>query len=690
MNKRTRFVVLSLLSLGALAACGTNPSSESTSTSTPVPPSTSETDKPSVCPEPETHSFAVTTVAATGTEITLITTPDADGLFEAGSIVEFTALPTSEQYEITEVKVGDTTLVPQASYSFVMPNHDIEIATTAKVLGGNDVATVTAFTDETFAALPADVASLNTLLKESKVVNGKLFKEGTFKQTVSGYSSYDDYYDVSIKACNNDVLYVDGFYSSLSDEFRAPYHQERGLQGDYYYEITDTGAEGNNNTRVKIQKTSTEEIPNPSDIALSDAELNVRFFDSFDFLDKSYFGNSSYDWTQGTVDKVLSEDKLSVTYHVSYMKAATSIYSDGAKLEVELTFDGDHFVTGFNATKETYAYASFTPEGALIEGATPSKVENLIYTATRGYKSTLPVSDLTQYVTNDYDLVTKSYVGSNSYYSTNGGETYVGSTLSFQFRNKEPNHTVVIPNLVGVAEGGEEFVKISGSTATVIGVGEFTLLFDNGLGQIKEFTFNAVLPLPQTLSVELSKTSAFTGEAVTLTATIAPTDAIQNVTVVAAEDSAACTITPGETGNVYQVTGTEIGKVKLIVTSTEDESVFREVSFDVVEKPSYESVYETITTKTLEGKDGWDKYYINFNTDGTGVFADEYGDYTCFTYTLDPETLAFTIADAEGGSGDAKLVSISAVDANNYQVTYEYWGKETTFAMTAVERVTLE
>lgn len=695
MKNNKKLLLLTLLGTGLLSACGgvvvsssstSVSSSVSSSDSTSVSSDTPSSSEESTCPTPEKTEFAINYQAAAGSKVEILTAKGEEG-YKAGSTIEFKVTLSSTQYELVSVKVDDTTLIGTETYTFTMPNRDVNITTETKVLGGNDILNQTKFTTETFEALPSDVSTLNTFLEGSKTANSKYFKEGSFKQTSSDPVDYDDLYDVNIKAGNNEVLLIDGFYGSNNDEIRSTYHQERGIEGDRYYELTKTTTEGNESEKIKILKTTTDEDAKNNEINLNDADLNVKFFDVFSLLSSEYFANSSYDWAKATVEKTLSEDNLYATFTINEAKASTSSYSDGNVIEAKIVVDGDNFVSKVDIVEKQYEYASYV-DGVLSEDAIPSLTKTFVYTATRGYKSTIVTStDLNDYVSSDYDLVTKSYVGSKSFYAENGGETYVGSVLSFLFKNKDNDSTQIVPTLVGCNEGEEQIVDTTSSSIKVLKEGTFHLTFDNGLGETKTFEFNAVLPAAQSISANTNKTQIFVGDTATIEASISPAEAVQTCEVTKLSDSANCEIVDNQDGT-FTVKGLEEGTIKLSVACKENPTLSKEVTITVVAKPSYDAVYETITTKTLHYKKSYyDEYAINFNADGSGKLYDLYSDnYSTFTYALDSETLAFTITQTDEGTGDTILKSIEVITATEFSVTYSYFGRDTTITMEAIDR----
>ncbi len=688
MKKRNYLLALTLLSVGVLAACAPNTSSSNTGTNG------GETSTSEPTTTPEQTEFNIALDEGLGSKITILTAKGENG-YKAGSTVEFKVEVTGQEYEVSQVKINDRVLDSAETYAFVMPNHDITISTTTKVLGGSDVLNPSKFTTEAFDALPTSVKTLDEFLLTTKENNGKYLKEASFKQTTTDQTSYNDMYDVNVKVGNNDILLVDGFYYTNGTDFRKTYHEERGIKDGYYYSLVKKSSSGTGTEEIDILKLSNEEtIDTNYEIKEADANINVKFFDAFSILSKTYFNASyGYNWETATVTKTLSEDELHATYTIVESKAGS--YSNGHITTVNIVLDGDNFVSEISLVKNEYDSESYV-DGVLQDGAPIVLTETLTYNATRGYKPTFNSNvDLNNYVMSDYDLYTKTYIDGNSYYSTNGGETYVGATLSFKFINKDNNFTQIKPKLIGCGEGEEGFIE-DDFGIKVKKEGTFHLVFDNGLGQTKTFEFTAVLPPASGISVDADKTEMVVGSTATITAKIKPEGALQEFVVTKLADSADYDIVDNKDGT-FTVTAKQAGTIKIKFACKANEELAKEITITVSEKPTYEAVYETITTKTLYcEKDYSDTYKLNFNADGTGVFQNEYSSwgspditYTLFTYTLNKDTLEFVITPVEGGNGSNVLTGIQAVSATKFNVTYEYYSSAKTITMEAIDRVEL-
>ena len=203
----------------------------------------------------------------------------------------------------------------------------------------------------------------------------------------------------------------------------------------------------------------------------------------------------------------------------------------------------------------------------------------------------------------------------------------------------------------------------------------------------------------------MSSTTIFVGGNATVSAEITPEQALQDYTVSLKEGSE-CTvdITENEDGT-FNVFGKTAGNGTLIVTSAEDSSIYEEVEFSVVTPPTYEDLYQFITQNTVKGQIYYsyeDLYvYVNFNDDGTGEFRVDddyygitYGSVVAFTYTLDKDTLEFTIAltDDSETSNSYTLYSVSAISNSSLEITIDRYGRpeDPCVATSIGEKVDLE
>ena len=115
----------------SLAGCDTTTSSTTSNSDTSsATTTTSETPQP----DPVVTAFAVNTSVGEGASVTIVSEPNEENKFEAGTSVEFTITLANELVELVNVTVSDTNLVKleNGNYSFIMPNKDTTITTVTK------------------------------------------------------------------------------------------------------------------------------------------------------------------------------------------------------------------------------------------------------------------------------------------------------------------------------------------------------------------------------------------------------------------------------------------------------------------------------------------------------------------------------------------------------------------------------
>ena len=373
-----------------------------------------------------------------------------------------------------------------------------------------------------------------------------------------------------------------------------------------------------------------------------------------------------------------------------------------------LTFDGDAFLTNFDASIEEYAYEDFDQAtGKPISEKNPTKEGSVHMDAVRGYKpyEVSPIS-LHDYAMDNYEVSIFYTQEGGEKQEVKNGEVEVGSTLSFQFLSSDSHPYLIKPTLVGAKEEGFIEESYSGNYV-VLKEGDFTLLFDNGVGEIKEISLHALTPKPTKISATLSSNSVFVGSNLTLSVNVTPTAADNSYKVEIDESSLGeVTISKNE-DNTTTLTGVSIGEVTLKITSLIDETVSTSVTFEVIQAPNYEDVLSTLLSSTMSYEDGGysekDAFYMNFNEDGTGSYV--YGTYEFdymtydyawsfeeivnFHYAIDENTLAISLTyDQEPGYGDAKIHSISVLTNNTLEVSIVFYDSpDDPFTLEASSRV---
>lgn len=702
MSKKRKFLlpILALISIGAVS-CGNN------NTSTTVKPSeqpvdSSTSDKTVV---PVTTKYKVNIVLPDSVTFTCVDL-DEDSCAEAGSTISFTLNETYSQYEITSVKLDDKTLVSNDdSYSFTMPNHEVSLIITHDLRGDFSLDV----SDVDKDSLPEDSLSLKSYLALLNTSEAKYFTKGTISSTLNDMGNY--YFSYDIEAGKNDVLLVTGNSLSMaSSSNTTPYRQEIGRYNDKLYTLTSEINYSNAGTALTVQNIVSDETETLGDNDIHESEAkysyscpqvssylyNLFFKDSADYeLTDTYESNTTKYYLY-SIDSIISEDKKEVTLD---MKMSYNFYSTVKMLNLRLTVDGNYFLK--SADFSIYEYKdekAIDENGHILDGYDFTDGGQYHATLTAGYKRNIEKSNIKDFAMNDYNVDIKYELeGESAYADSTNPEVYVGSSLDFRYMNNGNNFNYLTPAFKGVKEGDDYVVEetVSYSKKYVVKKsGEFTLLFDNGLGEIKEVKVNAIVPPVKSMKVTVGTKSLFINDTTTLTAVLTPSGANQEVNV---------TIKDGSTGEVslsktksgsYEIVGKKVGSVTLVVTSVDNENISEEAVINVIEKPSYTDVRTNMLNKTYYGTNSDITSYINFNEDGTGSYVTKgyysYNSEITFKWTLS-ESLEITISDISYTSDEElKTFTITgATTANAHYEKFSYYSGTSNYDLevSAIDRV---
>ena len=623
----------------------------------------------------EVTDYAVSLNAGDGSTITL-TSGEGAARFAPGTEVTFTVAVDDERITtLDSVTVdGKEVNAVDGSYAFTMPNKDIEIATTTTVLGDGSLINISDVAFEVTSI--EDVTNLLTQSgeKEAEYINGgHIIKDGV--------TNYEESYDYTYYVGNNNKLVYEGSRTTSNSATLSSYiYHEIGLyDATHYYEFNFDSSGGTNLTSSTVVSDDTEGYSSGT-IKESEAKENVA---------SAGFTATAADFMENITElerQEVSEDKKYLTIVMSGEDVG---YAEYTKYDLTLVFDGDSLLRQADLKTTVYDSDDYDEEaGELVSGALSTKSGSTSIATERGYKTELVSKyNVRDYVVNDYTIITSSYFNNESTEFVGGGEVNNGANLSFRFRSNELKPMRLAPRPIEIRSDVEDIATVSGSSISVQKEGEFTVVFDNGLGDLKEVTYTSVRPAPSRISAYLSASSVFVGNSVTLTAEITPEQALQDYTVTLKEDSA-CTvdIAKNEDGS-YTITGKTEGEGTLVVASIENPTIFTEVAFSVVTPPTYDVLYKFITENTLTGDVIYSYYtdltvYINFNTDGTGEYRiddnyyNETGEVVTFTYTLNQDTLEFNL-ETTGDVTDSSsytIYSIRALSNSSLEVVVDRFG----------------
>lgn len=694
MKKYQKFLLP--LVLLALTACTTNDtgsgSSSSTSSDSGSNVSSGGSSEPDIIEV--TKKFELTTQAAEGSTITVSTTAE-NSEYEAGTLIEFSVTVDDANKELTSVLVNDKLIAPTSgnSYEFYMPNQDTTIKTEVLVLGDESIVTSSPVDAE---SVPETVQELYEVLKASKTA------ESLYLQNASYSSTFEESYeslDLVGTVYNNDVVFIDGRYLQYESSDMLFYlGYEKGIQEDRYYNVetsTRVTSLEQSGTLQTIVDDETQTLTN-NQIKESDATIEastVGFVDrllelTFSETDSnSFLSTNSYGWLNVTMNTTTDTSNLFYTATVNAVYNYSS--SRNYMVSLDVVIDGDNFVKSAEFLYEQYAEDDWdTENNVAYDDAEPTAVQSIEIVQERNYRHTANQKlDLTQHVMNNYDVVTSYQLTGQSTVVATDNVVENSGRLTFAYRQTDNKPVMFEPTLVGAKEDG--FITFDEDDVYVNQEGTFTLLFDNGLGEIKEVSLTSVQPVPYSITATLPGNIVYNGETNILTVSISPAGANQSATVTKNESSTGDVTIQNNQDGTFTLTGVTNGDVTLDIASTIDPSVKTSITISVENVPNRENIISFLTTTTLHGEvSGWGSHYVNFNSDGTGQYVcyeNSKGEIVSFTWEL---TEAFQIeitVDGDGVSGYYTLEGFENVSETSLTLIYSYYGSNKEATLTATD-----
>lgn len=694
MKKYQKFLLP--LVLLALTACTTNDtgsgSSSSTSSDSGSNVSSGGSSEPDIIEV--TKKFELTTQAAEGSTITVSTTAE-NSEYEAGTLIEFSVTIDDANKELTSVLVNDKLIAPTSgnSYEFYMPNQDTTIKTEVLVLGDESVVTSSPVDAE---SVPETVQELYEVLKASKTA------ESLYLQNASYSSTFEESYeslDLVGTVYNNDVVFIDGRYLQYESSDMLFYlGYEKGIQEDRYYNVetsTRVTSLEQSGTLQTIVDDETQTLTN-NQIKESDATIEastVGFVDrllelTFSETDSnSFLSTNSYGWLNVTMNTTTDTSNLFYTATVNAVYNYSS--SRNYMVSLDVVIDGDNFVKSAEFLYEQYAEDDWdTENNVAYDDAEPTAVQSIEIVQERNYRHTANQKlDLTQHVMNNYDVITSYQLTGQSTVVATDNVVENSGRLTFAYRQTDNKPVMFEPTLVGAKEDG--FITFDEDDVYVNQEGTFTLLFDNGLGEIKEVSLTSVQPAPYSISATLPGNIVYNGETNVLTVAISPAGADQSASVTKNESSTGDVTIQDNQDGTFTLTGVTNGDVTLDIASTIDPSVKTSITISVENVPNRENIMSFLTTTTLHGEvSGWGSHYVNFNSDGTGQYVcyeNSKGEIVSFTWEL---TEAFQIeitVDGDGVSGYYTLEGFENVSETSLTLIYSYYGSNKEATLTATD-----
>ena len=406
----------------------------------------------------------------------------------------------------------------------------------------------------------------------------------------------------------------------------------------------------------------------------------------------------------------LAEDKKSVvvTIEEEYNQRDASYMPYFAKRILEITIDGSGFLSNVD-----YSWTEFDSskvmDGVYNDSETSRAVNTFHFDAQKGFRKMVEKVDMTPYcLTGGYSMKFNYKLdvdGKTQTIEGDGTSMQVGGTIEFSSYSSSPfvmtpleqdagKPKFVQPIFLGIDDADKEFISLSpesySAKITAKKEGQVTFRFDNGLGYISEFPVTITEILPYEISASLSTSTLFVGDSATITASISPKKASQDITLVLPEDDPTkSTIKEnvvengdGTTTKTWTITPTAIGQSSVTLIANANEKVTKTLEFGVYEKPTYEALHKAMLEKSFgiseDFKIPYQSYYgtststlykqsyINFSdyeegkTYGTMKFAEKkswgtgFYEYTYY-YQMDPETLQITLSFTSDLDANGKL-----------------------------------
>ena len=638
-----------------------------------------------------TAKYSVKTINATHLVVSNLTKTE----YEVGEEVTFDVLD-SDDYVVDYVKVyfdGLEEAPVTASgthYTFTMPESNVTIKVSEK--GAPYVEPKDEVTPVDLEALYFDSEAEEKdklewailQLFTSSEVEPSLLKSATmdYNTATSASNATKSKYEAKVY---NDFTTIE---VETNGDYNSGYSTEQKITGylegkKYVYEYDKTtenfGDSSSYSTPSSEEKFDTykvvkegEEAMGFTNLSEEEAESKVHSSGFIDKLINEIFGAEnnktffqSLDGTLKVSAPSLSEDGLTYTTTVTGIVKTSSWNEKFNKYDLSFTIDGDGFLHQLSF-KNVYYKSGYDSENKVIKDDAvvdyiPSDYSVTFTRAADKNQGSTPL-DLDTYFATTYDVGLREtkYGSSSSIENVTNYELTGNSTLNWYFTNVT-GKPLCEPKFIGSKEeGGITEVKDTYSTKyEVTKVGELTLLFDNGKGDIKEVPVTVNTPEITSMDLVIGENggSNFFIEdgKQKITATVLPVLAPQDVKIeiVKGEDIA----TISQEDGTYYVTPTGEGEVSIKATSTLNDKATITKNIAFTKKPTLEGVKAFITTHTIflqSTSYSTDCGWINFNSDGTGSFIATQNNKPSSTYPAEDfkyvinEDFTFTITPNDG------------------------------------------
>lgn len=689
------------------------------------------------------RSYALSVESADGILVSIVDAT-SDSKYFAGDTVKFT-VKVQDGFELTSILVGGKRpSFDKGTYDFVMPDHDVVIKPTsvkANEFDGTveDVTSLpTALTNEDYQTAENQTAFINDLkdrlnasdaaemdsiksVKIKTVKENKLFVDLGFPTSTNASATSSV---KVVKGTKGQGLKVTTSYSENGKSYYTK-NFERGLQGNFYYEMDSKNCYYSSSSEYLDEKTTLDrfeivddEIEKPASTQIKESEASYQS-SAIGFgskIIKNYF-NASY----SALDYVTSGKYKYVLRDVSVKKAADNksfeygfSFVNASSYEIKkfnMVFDGNQLLKKVDYQYVTYSSKDFDKTAmAPVDGATAKSTTGFSYEVETGYRYTDGLSNLSKMAMKDYDVGIYTYLdgASMSTYDEYSFDHKVFDGMKlrkFYFKNNSNvfgNKAVLLPTFIGTDKGEEDFIKNVGGDLFVDKVGTFHLNFDNGFGEIKRVEVVSTTPKAENVYAQFKNAagdkveSGNVGVSLMLDVSVKPNKANQAYHVeVAEDDTASTTLTKNQDGT-YKIDFAKEGTASLNVISDENDQVRKNVTLTVFGTLELDPLKSNLQNKMLKGTYTESSYYygnktyttyILFNPDSTGLAGigqmklsyleteEDEDDYHAvstvmtFKWTLDPTTMEFTVSkdDTEGATTRSE-VKISSGSTRYYDV----------------------
>ena len=658
--------------------------------------------------EPENPGVALAIEAPEGVDVKITNAPEG-GKYFGGETVNFTVQEDIVDKDVSLVKAAGHVVTEDGGvYSFVMPNVDSTIEVELKTLGDADVLEVSDVDEEMIPTIAEDkykdpdsikafTKAIADVLKGSDALEGDYLREMSFEvqnSPVSDRTLFKDFQnDNSIYQGSGKIyattdkklkLELNGRTGTAQSTYK--FYGESGFYGEDTFYTRKTCYRGSNgyygyqvkadNDDFQLYQVVSDDIEEQEGttydtktmLKQSDAEKKGTIYKVGEILSGTLYegttstslsfigsGNKLYNVIR-EVKTTIAEDKKSytieiVSYDTSYKDSGTF-----TRYTNTISVDGDGFLKRAYCVVDKLNAADWVEaEEKAAAGAVPTSTSYVKFDLTRGFKhDDVKTSDLADYTMKDYDIelkINRSWANT-SYVSTIDGPLAIeaGSIIQgIYFLNYTEENAVILPRLLGTADDGFLGKPTSNGDKEVIKTGTTKLVFDNWLGETKEFDITFTEPAPYEINASFSSSVANPGKPIILTASIAPTAASQEVEVALdPENPTEATIEKQDDGT-YKVTPAKVGDSFVTVTSKTKPELKQVVNFSCEEAVTYDEAVTMITTHTfvISEKMNGDIIHFNFESDGNGtvvaVYLGSAYKTSTFTWTGDSETNIFTI-----------------------------------------------